>query len=77
MNRASMLRLVACGIIGLGAALLIAALLLSTYTAGKTRKMPPMTRSDATDAAQAARIIANRGRRRGSAALACGITCLP
>ena len=40
MNRASMLRLVACGIIGLGAALLIAALLLSTYTAGKIRKIP-------------------------------------
>jgi hypothetical protein len=35
-----MLRLVACGIIGLGAALLIAALLLSTYTAGKIRKIP-------------------------------------
>ena len=40
MNRASMLRLVACGIIGLGAALLIAALLLSTYTAGQIRKIP-------------------------------------
>jgi len=40
VNRASMLRLVACGIIGLGAALLIAALLLSTYTAGKIRKIP-------------------------------------
>lgn len=40
MNRASMLRLVACGIIGLGAALLIAALLLSTYTAGQIRKVP-------------------------------------
>lgn len=40
MNRASMLRLAACGIIGLGAALLIAALLLSTYTAGKIRKVP-------------------------------------
>ena len=40
MNRATMLRLVACGIIGLGAALLIAALLLSTYTAGKIRKIP-------------------------------------
>ncbi len=40
MNRASMLRLVACGIIGLGAALLIAALLLSTYTADQIRKVP-------------------------------------
>ena len=40
MNRASMVRLAACGIIGLGAALLIAALLLSTYTAGKIRKIP-------------------------------------
>ncbi len=40
MNRASMLRLAALGIIGLGAALLIAALLLSTYTAGKIRKIP-------------------------------------
>jgi len=35
-----MLRLAACGIIGLGAALLIASLLLSTYTAGKIRKIP-------------------------------------
>lgn len=40
MNRASMLRLAAAGIIGLGAALLIAAVLLSTYTAGKIRKIP-------------------------------------
>ena len=40
MNRASMLRLAAAGIIGLGAALLIAAVLLSTYTAGKIRKVP-------------------------------------
>lgn len=40
MNRASMLRLAACGIIGLGAALVIAALLLSTFTAGKIRKIP-------------------------------------
>ncbi len=40
MNRASMLRLAALGIIGLGSALLIAALLLSTYTAGKIRKIP-------------------------------------
>jgi hypothetical protein len=35
-----MLRLAALGIIGLGSALLIAALLLSTYTAGKIRKIP-------------------------------------
>ena len=40
MNRASMLRLSACGIIGLGAALLIAAVLLSTYTSGKIKKIP-------------------------------------
>ncbi|MGV1086525.1 MAG: DUF3068 domain-containing protein [Mycobacterium sp.] len=40
MNRASMLRLAAAGIIGLGAALLIAAVLLSTYTAGKIKKIP-------------------------------------
>jgi len=40
VNRASMLRLAACGIIGLGAALVIAALLLSTFTAGKIRKIP-------------------------------------
>lgn len=35
-----MLRLAAAGIIGLGAALLIAAVLLSTYTSGKIRKIP-------------------------------------
>ena len=35
-----MMRLAASGIIGLGAALAIAALLLSTYTAGKIRKVP-------------------------------------
>jgi hypothetical protein len=35
-----MVRLAACGIIGLGAAMLIAAALLSTYTAGKIRKIP-------------------------------------
>ncbi|CAN5714638.1 DUF3068 domain-containing protein [soil metagenome] len=35
-----MLRIAACGILGLGAALLIAALLLSTYTAGKIKKIP-------------------------------------
>ncbi len=40
MNRASMVRLAALGVIGLGAALMIAALLLSTYTAGKIRKIP-------------------------------------
>lgn len=40
MNRASMLRLAALGIIGLGSALLIAALLLATYTSGKIRKIP-------------------------------------
>jgi len=40
VNRASMVRLAACGIIGLGAAMLIAAVLLSTYTAGKIRKIP-------------------------------------
>lgn len=35
-----MLRIAACGILGLGAGLLIAALLLSTYTAGKIEKIP-------------------------------------
>lgn len=40
MNRASMVRLAALGIIGLGSALLIAGLLLTTYTAGKIRKIP-------------------------------------
>jgi hypothetical protein len=35
-----MLRITAYGIIGLGAALLIAALLLSTYTSGKIKKIP-------------------------------------
>ena len=40
MNRASMLRLAALVIIGLGSALLIAALLLSTYTVGKIEKIP-------------------------------------
>ena len=40
MNRASMLRLAALGIIGLGAALLTAAVLLSNYTAGKIKKIP-------------------------------------
>lgn len=40
MNRTVALRTAACGIIGLGAALLIAALLLSTYTIGKIAKIP-------------------------------------
>ena len=40
MNRAGMVRIAAFGIIGLGAALLIAALLLTTYTSGKIKKIP-------------------------------------
>ncbi|MGB6515789.1 MAG: DUF3068 domain-containing protein [Mycobacterium sp.] len=40
MNRAVMLRMAACGIMGLGAALLIAALLLSTYTSSRITKIP-------------------------------------
>ncbi len=40
MNRAVMLRFAACAIIGLGAALLIAALLLSTYTSSRITKIP-------------------------------------
>lgn len=40
MNRAVMLRMAACGILGLGAALLIAALLLSTYTSSRITKIP-------------------------------------
>lgn len=40
MNRAVALRIAACGLMGLGAALLIAALLLSTYTEGKISKVP-------------------------------------
>lgn len=40
MNRAVMLRFAACGILGLGAALLIAALLLSTYTSSRITKIP-------------------------------------
>ncbi len=40
MNRAVMLRYAACAIIGLGAALLIAALLLSTYTSSRIAKIP-------------------------------------
>lgn len=40
LNRAVMLRIAACGILGLGAALLIAALLLSTYTTNRVAKIP-------------------------------------
>jgi Porin PorA len=40
LNRAVALRIAACGFMGLGAALLIAALLLSTYTTGKIAKIP-------------------------------------
>jgi hypothetical protein len=40
VNRAVMLRFAACGVIGLGAALLIAALLLSTYTSSRIAKIP-------------------------------------
>lgn len=40
MNRAVMLRIAALGTIGLGAALLIAALLLSTYTSSRITKIP-------------------------------------
>ncbi|WP_181913005.1 DUF3068 domain-containing protein, partial [Mycobacterium tuberculosis] len=40
MNRAVMLRFAACGAIGLGAALLIAALLLSTYTTSRIAEIP-------------------------------------
>jgi hypothetical protein len=40
VNRAVMLRMAACGIMGLGAALLIAALLLSTYTGSRITKIP-------------------------------------
>jgi hypothetical protein len=40
LNRAVALRIAACGLMGLGAALLIAALLLSTYTKGKIGKIP-------------------------------------
>ncbi|MEB3051001.1 DUF3068 domain-containing protein [Mycolicibacter sp. MYC123] len=40
MNRAVMMRIAACAVMGLGAALLIAALLLSTYTSGKIAKIP-------------------------------------
>src|ERR1700760_829148 len=40
LNRAVALRIAACGLLGVGAALLIAALLLSTYTSGKVAKIP-------------------------------------
>ncbi|AKS31900.1 DUF3068 domain-containing protein [Mycolicibacterium goodii] len=40
MNRAVALRIAACALLGLGAALLIAALLLTTYTKGKIAKIP-------------------------------------
>jgi Porin PorA len=40
LNRAVALRIAACGVMGLGAALLIAALLLATYTTGKIKKIP-------------------------------------
>lgn len=40
LNRAVALRIAACAIMGLGAALLIAALLLSTYTKGQISKIP-------------------------------------
>ena len=40
MNRAVVLRIAACGIMGLGAALLIAALLLWTYTSSRITKIP-------------------------------------
>lgn len=40
LNRAVALRIAACGIMGLGAALLIAALLLTTYTKGRITKIP-------------------------------------
>src|SRR5581483_315214 len=40
LNRAVMLRMAACGIMGLGAALLVAALLLWTYTSSRITKIP-------------------------------------
>ena len=40
MNRAGMVRIAAFGIVGLGAALLIAALLLTTYTSKRIQKIP-------------------------------------
>lgn len=40
MNRAVALRIAACGLMGLGAALLMAALLLTTYTTSRVEKIP-------------------------------------
>src|ERR1700761_1104534 len=40
VNRAVMLRMAACGMMGLGAALLVAALLLWTYTSSRITKIP-------------------------------------
>jgi hypothetical protein len=40
LNRAAALRIAACGLMGLGAALLIAAILLTTYTSSKVAKIP-------------------------------------
>src|SRR4051812_480303 len=40
LNRAAALRIAACGLMGLGAALLIAAILLATYTSSKVAKIP-------------------------------------
>ncbi len=40
VNRAVLLRIAACGLLGLGSGLLIAALLLSTYTSSRVRQIP-------------------------------------
>ncbi|HEY7053268.1 MAG TPA: DUF3068 domain-containing protein [Mycobacterium sp.] len=40
MNRIQALRMTACAIVGLGAALIMAAIVLSTYTAGRITKIP-------------------------------------
>lgn len=40
MNRAVLLRIAACGLLGLGSALLMAALLLSTYTSSRITQIP-------------------------------------
>ncbi|MEX3756916.1 porin PorA family protein, partial [Mycobacteroides abscessus] len=40
MNRGVMMRIAACGLLGLGSALIIAALLLSTYTSNRLAKIP-------------------------------------
>ncbi|MEQ0805254.1 porin PorA family protein [Mycobacterium tuberculosis] len=58
MNRAVMLRFAACGAIGLGAALLIAALLLSTYTTSRIAEIP--LDIDATEAAHEKRESVSR-----------------